>query len=72
MITAMPRYDRNNGVRVLYPKTEIVQVYLEPKIKELWLDLVEEKGFESSSEYIRLLIDVELDKVMYYVESENR
>jgi len=68
----MPRYDRNNGVRVLYPKTEILQVFLTPDIKERWLKLVDEDPrFSCSSEYIRFVLDLEIDKVKFYVKPKN-
>jgi len=69
--TVMPRYDRNNGVRVLYPKTEIIQVSLTPAIKDAWLRHCEETGIPSA-EYVRLLMDLEIDRVLFRVESKSR
>ena len=67
----MPRYDRDNGVRVLYPKTEVMQINVTPVIGDAWLKLCERTGI-SCSDYIRLLIDLEIDKVLFRVESSNR
>lgn len=66
----MPRYDRNNGVRVLYPKTEVIQINVTDDIRTRFLGLCVDTGL-GCAEYIRLLINLEVDKVLFYVESKN-
>ncbi len=68
MIT-VPRYDRNNGVLVLYPKTEILEANVTADIRERWLGLCAQTGL-GSSEYVRLLIDLEIDGMLFSVERE--
>lgn len=70
MVIVMPRYDRNNGARVLYPKTEKVTTMLAPELAEAVDAYWRRAGFASRSEWMRLLIDVEMDKVLFRVESE--
>ena len=62
----MPRYDRNNGVRVLYPKIDKIYTNITQDIRDRFQRLSKEQGM-SESEYLRLLIDIEIDKVKFYV-----
>ena len=67
----MPRNPDNIGSRVLYPKCEFIYTQLTEDIYERFMDVVEESPF-NRSEYVRHLIELELDKVKYYVPERRK